>query len=186
MYFQPEQKRFLSSFNPVLLGFFAFLLIVFRSTSEGILPYVFRQWDVLFPFAIYFGQRRSWVEGILMMLLLSHYYSLASSAPFGVFSFYYLIFFVIARLLSVVIYASSWFSILGLMFVMAVLGRLVLPIIAGGFGHAWPVLALRNWSLMGIFLNTFLGLLLYWSLGIIDKLTYKAPRINIELGEDSL
>ena len=112
--------------------------------------------------------------------------ALASSAPIGVFAIYYLVFFVAARLLSVVVYASGWSSIFALMFVMATVGRIVLPIIASGFGHGWPIWTLRNWSFLGLLLNTFMGVLLYWSLVILDKVTFKAPRINIELGEDSL
>ena len=187
MYFlQASQKRFLSSLNPVLLGLFVYFLIVFRSTSEFSFPTLLRRWDLLLPFVIYVGQRRTVVEGLLLVLFMSHLFSLSSSAPIGVFAIHYLVIFLVARFLVYGIYANTWLSILGLIFLLGLLSRVTLPLIAGFFNHGWPILTFRNFPPLSLFLNAVFGLLTYRCLGLIDQMTYKVAPLNIELSENYL
>ena len=184
MYFlQPNQKRLLSSLNPVFLVVFVLLLIVFRSISEFVLPVLLRPWDVLLPFMVYFGQRRSFGEGLVLALFTSHLYSLCSSAPIGVFATYYLILFIISRLLVYVIYANTWISVFVLLLSLSLLSRLLLGIISVSFGHGWPIFSSVNISVLSLLFNAVLGLIAYVWLESLDRLTFKVPRINIELSE---
>lgn len=187
MYFlQPGQKRFLSSLNPVLLGGFVYFLILFRTTSEAALPSVLRHWDLLLPFVVYVGQRRTIVEGLLLVLFMSHLFSLGSAAPIGLFAVHYLVIFLVARLLVYAIYANSWFSILWLIFLLGLLSRVTLPIVAHFFGHGWPVLTLRNFVPGALILNALFGLVTYGILGVIDRMTFKVGATNIELADRAI
>ncbi len=185
-FLQPNQKRLLSSLNPIFFIVAVFALLLLRSAWTPLLPGFTHQWDVLMPFIVFFGQRRSVPEGLILSLFTSHLYSLCSAAPIGVFTSHYLTLFVIARLLSYVIYANTWFSILLLMLSLAVISRLVLTIVATAFGHGWPLLTMENFTWWGLIFNGFFGYIVYGALGGMDRLTYKAPRMNIELAEDSL
>lgn len=187
MYFlQPSQKRLLNSLNPVFVVLFLFALLVFRSTTKAMTAGTNYPWDVLLPFAVYFGQRRTLVEGLILTLFTAHLYSLCSAAPIGVFTIHYLILFLIARAMSYVVYASGGLSILALMFLLAVLSRFGLPLVASFFGHGWPIFSFRNFIWWGPFFNALAGWLTYVALVMIDRMTYKAPRINIELSEGGL
>jgi hypothetical protein len=165
---------------------FIFGLILVRTTFDPLLPWVVRQSDILLPFVVYLGQRRSLPEGLIVSLFASHLYSLCSAAPIGVFTTHYLILFCIARLLSYVTYANHWYSILLLMLSLSFIGRIELALIAALFGHGWGILA-EGMGLWGhLLLNTGMGYLIYWALGTLDNLTFKAPRINIELSESEI
>src|SRR5205085_322153 len=98
----------------------------------------------------------------------THLFSLSSAAPIGVFTVYYLIVFVGARLLSYVIYADQWLSILAMTAAFALCARFVLPGVAFGFGHGWPVFSWENMDWGGLFFNTFFGLGIYWILSRLD------------------
>src|SRR5690606_3721385 len=104
---------------------------------EYVMPSVFRHWDVLLPFIVYFGQRRSVAEGLTLSILTAHLYSLSSVAPVGVFVLHYLSLFIVARVLSYVIYANQWVTILMLMLSLSLLARIVNIPIASLFGHSW-------------------------------------------------
>jgi hypothetical protein len=185
-FLQPSQKRLLSSLNPVFLVGFVWALILVRTTMEPLLPNLFRQWDVLLPFMVYFGQRRSLPEGLILSLFTSHLYSLSSIAPIGVFTSLYLVLFLIARLLSYVIYANQWFSIMLLMFSLSITSRIVLTIIASSFGHGWSLFASGNFIWWSLLFNAGIGYLTYTWLELLDRFTYKAPRLSIELAEGGL
>lgn len=165
---------------------FVFGLLLFRTAWEPILPGFYRRWDVLLPFMVYFGQRRSLPEGLILALFTSHLYSLCSAAPIGVFTTHYLILFSVARLLSYVIYANTWFSILVLMFSLAILSRIILTLVATAFGHGWPLFAPGNFIWWGPLLNSVTGYIIYRMVEMLDRVTYKVPRINIELSESGI
>ncbi|MBI4405597.1 MAG: hypothetical protein HY537_15655 [Deltaproteobacteria bacterium] len=162
------------------------LLIVLRTTAEPILPTAFWQWDLLLPFVVYFGQRRPVIEGLLLSLFASHLYSICSSAPIGVFAVYYVGLFFLARVLSYVIYANRIHTILLLMWVLSLFGKAWLCGIAVCFGHGWPLVG-QGWGLLGsVTLNAFIGSILYWWVGMIDRMTFKAPQANIQLSENEI
>ena len=185
-FLQPSQKRLLSSLNPIFLVLFVSFLILIRTTSEPFLPVLLRQWDLLMPFMVYFGQRRSLPEGLILALFTSHLYSLSSAAPIGVFTSLYLVIFIVARLLSYVIYANAWFSILLLMFSLALSSRILLTVISTFFGHGWPLFASGNFIWWSLIFNALTGYLTYTWLETLDKITYKVARVNIELAETGL
>lgn len=185
-FLQPSQKRLLSSLNPLFFAFAVFVAIVLRTTSGPLLPGVFQRWDVLLPFMVYFGQRRSLAEGLVLSLFTSHLYSLCSSAPIGVFTTHYLTLFLIARLMSYVIYANTWFSTLLVVFSLTVVGRFSLTAVAAMFGHPWPLFARGNFVWWGILFNAMMGFFIFECLGALDRMTYKVARVNIELGEGGL
>lgn len=145
------------------------------------MPLSFRRWDLLLAPMIYIGQRRSIHEGLLLVLFLTHIFSLSSAAPIGVFAIYYLLIFISARALSYVIYADQWLSILTVIGAFAIGARFVLPAVAGGFGHGWSPFSWENLNPMGILVNTFMGLGTYWVLSFLDRITLKAPPANIEI-----
>lgn len=155
--------------------------VLVRTTAEPVMPFSFRRWDLLLAPMIYIGQRRSIHEGLLLVLFITHIFSLSSAAPIGVFVIYYLIVFVAARALSYVIYADQWLSILTVIGAFAIVARFILPAVAKGFGHGWPVFSWGNLSPMGILVNTFMGLGVYWVLSFLDRITLKAPPANIEI-----
>lgn len=185
MYFlQPSQKKFLESINPVIIVLLFYLVMVGRTTIEYVFPSIFHHWDILLPFIVYFGQRRSVAEGLTLSILTAHFYSLSSSAPVGVFVLHYLSLFIVARVLSYVIYANRWISILLLMLSLSLLARIICVPIASLFGHSWSS-SLGNFG-VGLLINTLLGYCFYRFIGIVDRLTFKAPAINIEMLEESL
>ncbi len=158
-------------------------LILFRTTAEPTMPDVFRRWDFLLPVMIYIGQRRGMKEGLLLVLFISHIFSISSAAPIGVFAVYYLIIFVAARLLSYGIYADTWLSVLWMLTGFTILSRFVLPGVASAFGHGWPVFSWANWGFLSIVFTTWVGMGVYWLLGVLDRMTFKAPPSNIEMNE---
>lgn len=186
LFLQPNQKRFLSTINPLLMVAVVMLAITLRTTVDPWIPLFSRRWDVLLAWVVYMGQRRTLVEGGVLTLLASHLYSLASSAPFGVFLIYYVVLFFVARLATYVIYANRWHSIFGLLLALSLCSRIILWIIAFSFGH--PLYALTKPSeLIGyVFFNAFMGVIIYSFVGIADRLTFKVPRINIEMAEGEL
>jgi hypothetical protein len=187
LFFLPQsQKRLLDSLNPLFLVGLVFGVILIRTTWEPLLPRFFHHWDVLLPFIIYFGHRRSMPEGIILSLFASHLYSLNSSAPIGVFTTHYLILFAVARLLSYVVYANRWFSVFLLLFSLTLLSRMVLAVTAGFFGHGWTVFSFSNFVWWAVLFNSVIGSLFFWMLELLDRATFKAPRINIELSESRL
>ena len=185
-FLQPNQKRLLSSLNPVFFVGAVFVLILVRTTAEPVLPALIHQWDVLLPFSIYFGQRRTLPEGLILTLFTSHLYSLCSAAPIGVFTSQYLVLFVVARLLSYAIYANTWFSILLLMQSLAVLSRIVLTLVSAAFGHGWGLFVSGNFIWWSLLFNAGAGYVVYSWLESLDRLTYKAPRSSIELSDTGL
>ena len=161
-----------------------FLFILIRTTANPLFSGFLWQWDILLPFVIFFGQRRSLAEGLILSLFTSHLYSLCSSAPIGVFTTHYLILFMIARLLSLVIYANTWFSVLLLMLSLTIFSRILLTVVAAVFGHAWPLVSGTNFVWWGLILNAVLGYAIYGFLGSLDRMTYKTPLANIEVDMD--
>lgn len=153
---------------------------------DPLLPQALRHSDIMLPFVVYLGQRRALAEGLILSLFASHLYSLCSAAPIGVFTAQYLLLFLVARLLSYVIYVNRWYSIMFLMFALAFFSRFLLWIIASMFGHGWGFFA-EGWGLLtGALLNGLIGLTIYSFMAAVDRMTFKAPRINIELAEGEL
>jgi hypothetical protein len=149
-------------------------------------PHMVQRWDILLPFVVFFGQRRSLPEGIILSLFSSHVYSLCSSAPLGVFTTTYLAVFATARLISYVVYAGTSMSILALMIGLSLLSRLLLPLVAQFFHASWPVLSLDNLMVWSILLNGVMGWFIYVILELVDRVTHKVPRTNIEISGDAL
>lgn len=187
MYFlQSNQKKLLTNLNPFFLTLFVLVLILFKTTAEGIVPSVFTGWDILLPVAIYIGQRRSMWEGLLLLLFNGHLYSLNSSAPVGMFVIYYLVFFIFAQIVAYIFYAQTPISVVCLLFLVTILSRICLPLCAQGFDQVISVFSLANWSFWNLILNTFLGFFVYLFLGILDRITLKVPPRSITLGDSSL
>ena len=132
---------------------------------------------------VYLGQRRGLVEGVVLWFLLAHIYSLCTTAPIGVYTVHYLILFTLARLISYGVYANTALSVLSLLFLEAVVSRITLPVIGSSFGAGWSIFSWRNLNLFNIFTNTFLAYLTFGALIVLDKVTFKVARINIEVGE---
>ncbi len=165
---------------------FVFSLILIRTTMDPLFPSWFRHCDVLLPFVVYLGQRRNLPEGLILTLFSSHIFSLCSAAPIGVFTTNYLLIFIVARLLSYVVYANGSLSILVLIFSLTLLSHFTLALIVTFFGHSWGVFAGGISILLRALLNSALGGIIYGSLVVLDRMTFKAPRINIELSEGEL
>ena len=145
LYLQTNQQKTIRSLNPiVMVGFFVVCMLI-RTTVFWIFPGFISNWDLLLPFMIYFGQRRPLFEGLLLWFVLAHIYTLQSVAPVGVFVIYYLLIFVIARLVSEAFFATEGLQILGLISVLVILSRLLLPIVAQSFHAGWPIASWRNW-----------------------------------------
>lgn len=184
MYFlSKNQKKFLSNLNPFLLLILIFCLTLLRTTGEPMLPNLVGQWDILLPFVVYFGQRRSLVEGVTLTILASHMYSLCSSAPIGVFIVHYLLIYVMARALSSIIYANQTGPILLLLFGLSVLGRVSFSFIAQAFGENWGVFWQGFSLLSNLVLNCLLGFVVYVGIRKVDKLTYKVATVRLRLSE---
>lgn len=187
MYFlQPSQKRLLSSLTPLFVIAIVFGLMLLRTAWKPILPSSLQSWDVLLPFVVFFGQRRSIPEGLILALFTSHLYSLLSAAPIGVFTTHYLILFFVARAVAYSLYASNSVSIVLLLIVLGFVSRLVLPWVASLFGHSWPVLSFANFPLMGMLATAFFGFILYALLVGLDRITSKTPEETIEFSGDGL
>ncbi|NBV51087.1 hypothetical protein EBR78_07710 [bacterium] len=183
LYLQTNQAKTIRSFNPIIMiGLFLVLLLV-RTTTFWIAPSVFSNWDLLLPFMVYYGQRRPLFEGLLLWFVLAHLYTLQSVAPVGVFIIYYLLIFVVSRLISEAFFADSGMSILGLMAVLVFLSRIILPLVAGAFNSGWGLWSWNNLHPGILGLNIVLGWLCYLGLGVIDQLTFKGPREILDLGE---
>ncbi len=160
-------------------------LILIRTTGRPVFGWAL-EWDVLLPAVVYFGQRRTLAEGLILTLFCSHLYSLSSAAPIGVFTSYYLTIFIVARLVSYVMYASTWISIFLLILSLTALARFLLTGVASGFGHGWPVFAPGNVSFFAIFWGSLMGYLVFQFMGFLDLVTYKTAAANIELAEHEL
>lgn len=185
-FLQANQKRLLNSFNPLVMVGFVFVLILVRTTGDAVVPKIFRSWDILLPFVVYLGQRRSLPEGLILTLFAGHLYSLSSAAPIGLFAIHYLVIFIIARLLSYVTYVSRWYAVVVLLFALGFIAHFSLAFIATFFGHGWSVFRGFGEALGKVFLNSVFGLFVYTALDLLDKLTFKAARMNIELSEGEL
>lgn len=168
-----------------MLGGMLFTVLL-RTTADPLLPSVLRQWDVMLPFAVYFGQRRSLVEGGLLCLLGAHLYSLCSSAPMGFYLVVYLSLFGISRAVSSAFYANRWVTIIPLITVMALLGRGIFFLLGKFFeqpsGSFWE----GGWVLWLLAVNAIAGYATYTCLLWGDRLTQKLPRAKIQLSEGSL
>jgi hypothetical protein len=175
----------LSSLNPLFFIGAVFFLILVKTSLYPFAPTLVQRWDLLLPFVVFFGQRRSLPEGIILSLFSSHIYSLCSSAPLGVFTTTYLLVFAAARLISYVAFASTSVSILLLMIALSLSSRIVLPIVAQFFHRGWPVLSFDNLVVWSVLLNGVGGWAVYVGLESLDLFTHKAPRNNIELSGDS-
>lgn len=178
---QTEQQKTIRSLNPlIMLGIFASFLLI-RTSCANLLPQVVLGWDFVLPFMIYFGQRRPLFEGLLLWFLMSHWFSLESMAPLGVWVIFYLLLFVVARLLSEVIYAADFFQIIILVAVLVLASRLVLPWIAHFFNAGWEVFSWRNLNPFFFITDTTLSCLGFLVLSGIDRLTAKESRTVMEL-----
>lgn len=184
-FLQPSHRRLLSGLNPIFLVGVVFGLILLRTTGRPLLGWALN-WDFLLPAVVYFGQRRTLPEGLILTLFCSHLFSLASVAPIGVFTSYYLALFVIARLVSYVVYADTWVSIGLLMLSLALLSRFILTIAASAFGHGWSVFASGNFSFTNLLLSAVMGNVVYGLLRLVDVMTFKTAPANIELAESEL
>jgi hypothetical protein len=138
------------------------------------------------PFIVYFGQRRSLTEGLILSLFCSHLYSLASGAPIGVFTTHYLILFAVVRGLNYAISADTWISIVSLLLGLSLLARFIITWVAAGFGHGWPLFSWANISFGGMFLNAVTGYFLYAWARLLDRWTYKSLAPEIELDGSNL
>ena len=185
-FLQPSQKRLLSSFNPLVLAALAFVACVLRSTAAPLLSETFLRWDALMPFVAFFAARRVLVEGLILTLFTAHVYSLCSAAPIGVFTTHYLLLFFVARLLTYVVFADTWVTELGLLALLTLLARFVLPAVAWGFDTGWAVFSWENLHPLGWLLNSLGGLLVFRMLVAVDRMTFKSPRTSIELAESGL
>ncbi len=182
----PSQRRLLNSLNPLFFIAAVFSLILFKTALYPFFPGLVQRWDLLLPFVVYFGQRRSLPEGIILALFSSHIYSLCSAAPLGVFTTTYLMVFAAARLISYVVYAGTPLSIFLLMTGLSLVSRFLLPLVAGFFHESWPVWSFSNLALWSIFLNGVSGWVIYGILDVMDQVTNKVPRTNIEFSGDHL
>ena len=182
---QQPRKSF-SNVNAVLILILISGFIVIFSSGKSLFPFPVYRWDILLPFMIYFGQRRTWTEGIVLTVVSAHLYSLASSAPVGLFTIHYLLYFTLARLFSYVLYANRWYSILVLMLSFITLSRLSMAFMALVFGHGWPLKSPQNFNVWFLITNSVFGYFIYVALGLLDRLTGKLPRQNIELRRDRL
>lgn len=185
-YLQPNQKRLLSSLNPLFFILAVFGLILAKTACYPLAPHFVQKWDLLLPFVVFFGQRRGLAEGIILSLFSAHLFSLSSGAPLGVYTTAYLAIFAVARLISYVVYAQTLVSILLLMIGLSLLSRVILPLVAGFFHDAWPILSFSNLVWWSIFLNGVAGWAIYVVLVLIDRLTNKVARNSIEFSGDSL
>lgn len=187
MYFLPaSKKKLLNSINPIATVTFAWGLILLRSTTDPLFPTFIRSTDILLPFIVYVGQRRPLMEGLVLSLVVTHLYSLCSAAPIGVFISVNLVLFLVAHILSHAVYANRKGSILVLMFSLFILSHFILWAVASIFGHGWGVFNAGWWMIGKAAINAFLGLLIYAGLAFTDRITFKATRLNIELGVDEL
>jgi hypothetical protein len=182
----PSQRRLLSSLNPLFFVGAVYGLILAKTALYPFAPTWVERWDILLPFVVFYGQRRSLPEGVILSLFSSHLYSLCSAAPLGVFSTTYLVLFSVARMISYVAYASTSVSILLLMIGLSLLSRLILPPVAGFFHSTWSVFSLENLAPWSILLNGVGGWAIYLVLEALDLFTNKVPRNSIELSGDSL
>lgn len=182
-FLHPSQKRLLNSLNPIFFVTFVYGVLMVRSTAASILPPMVLNADLLLPFVVFFAQRRTTWEGFILALFCSHLYSLSSSAPIGVFAFYYLVLFSLARLMRYGIYASGWISTLLALFTLSFGGRFLLPLVAASFGPAWPVFMMKNFPWSGIFFAPLYGLVIFALGEALDRATFKADRVNIEMYE---
>jgi len=165
-----------------MIGLFLGLALI-RTTGFWVAPSILGRWDILLSFMIYFGQRRPLFEGLLLWFVLAHLFTLQSVAPVGVFVIYYLVFFLLARLISEAFYADTGLSILVLIFLLSVLSRLVLPGVASLFDSGWKVFSWSNLYPGLLLTNTLLGWCCYLILKWLDKVTFKAARQEVELSE---
>ncbi|MBI1862322.1 MAG: hypothetical protein HYR96_15515 [Deltaproteobacteria bacterium] len=160
-----------------------FAVVTIRTTVDPWIPLFSGYWDALFALIVYLGQRRTFVEGGILTLFAGHIYSLSSSAPIGLFVIYYGVIFLVARLLTYVIYANTWLSVLALLVALSLLSRFLLWGIAIGFGHRIFGVAHAADLLGYVVFNGGIGLVIYSFLGTVDRITFKVPRINIEMAE---
>lgn len=187
MFFLPaSQKRLLNSLNPLIFVFFVAGLILLRTTLDPIFPSLFREVDILLPISIYLGQRRNLVEGLILTVFTAHLYSLCSAANIGIFVSHYVAVFTFSRILSYAIYANRLVSILLVNLGLSFLAEFSLSTVAGFFGHGWGPIRSVNLLIGRPFLNAFFGTILYWMVGSLDHITFKAPRVSIELSEGEI
>lgn len=186
LFLQPSQKQFLSTINPLVMVLLVACGITLRTTVDPFIPIFSGLWDVLFAWVVYVGQRRSFFEGGVLVLFAGHLYSLSTSAPFGVYLIYYVILFLVARLLTYVIYANRGLSIFGLLLALSLLSRGVLWLVASLFGHRlYAVSHLTDLLGYAVF-NSCIGLGIYSLVGFVDRITFKVLRVNIEMVEGDL
>lgn len=181
-----SQKRILNSFNPLFCVLFVIALVLLRTFLESLGWSWVDRWDVLLAFAIYIGQRRSLVEGLIVTLFVSHVLALNAVAPMGVLVTHYVILFLGAHALGGVLYASSRLSVLTMLFVFAILSRFLYPILASMLGQSWPMWSWYNLSLFYILLNALVGWLIYMLLISLDRWTYKDLEGGVALSGDRL
>lgn len=184
-FLQASQKRFLNNFNAVFVVALTLFVIVGRSVGLQIFPGFFAHLDILLPFVVYFGQRRSMAEGLTLTIITSHLYSLCSSAPIGIFVLLYLMLFLIAQGVSFVFYADRVHSIISLLFVLSLTSRvLALPVVAL-FGQSWGSFFDAG-LIFGPLSNAIVGYVIYRVLALLDQITNKTPTLNIQLAESEL
>jgi len=157
--------------------------LLIRTSCISLLPTFLIRWDFLLPFMIYFGQRRPLFEGLLLWFIMSHWYSLESSAPIGSLVIFYLSIYVISRLLSETVFAADAIQVFTLFFIMMVFSRLTLPWVTSFFGAGWKIFSWRNLNPIWFATDFILNCSTFYFLMGVDKLTAKEARPVLDLNE---
>jgi len=180
---QTEQKKTIRSLNPLFMVGLFFLFLLLRTSCGALLPTMILKWDFLLPFMIYFGQRRPFFEGLLLWFIMSHWFSLESSAPMGTWVMFYLIIYVLSRLLSEVFFAVDSLQIFALLFIMLLASKFLLPWTSHFFGARWAVFSWNNLHPGFFMTDLFLSWITFLSLITVDVLTAKEARPILDLNE---
>ena len=185
-YLQPQQKKLLSSFNPIIVVSVVGIALVFKSSVATFISSNFKLWELLLPFLIYWGQRRGLTEGIILTLFCSHLVSISSGAPIGIYACVSFIIYLGARLVSLALYAETWATILALVSLFSFLLRFVMAGVGFFFGYTrisdWWSLPWGNY----LMINAILGLSTFYFLQILDKITFKMTPSEIEISGEAL
>ena len=183
---QTDQKKTIRSLNPFFMIGLFFLFLLIRTSSASVLPGFLLRWDFLLPFVIYFGQRRPLFEGLLLCFIMSHWYSLESAAPIGCLVIFYLLIYLLSRILSETVFAADSFQILALLFSLGLLSRFILPWISHFFGAGWDVFSWRNLNLFFLISDLLLNFGTFYLLLGVDKVSAKEARPILDLNEGIL
>lgn len=162
------------------------MLLIVRASLLAAFPSFFQFFDILIPFTVYMGQRRSLWEGAGLSLGFGYLFSLFSVAPQGFYMMVSFGIFLVVRFFSLAFYAHTRWSIAVLLTLSLLLSRVFVYLIAIAMDIPLPksmFLECLSWNfLWGIGLSY----LIFSVLRRLDEKTFKIPRINIEVAEGSL